>query len=500
MNKIVLVQCLLLVCFLLSITLNAQITPNHKTLINKVDEYLSDGVSNGFSGSILIVKEGKIVLNKGYGMADRANQIPYTKNTVATIGSVTKQFTATAILKLVAQNKLSLTDPIRNFFKDLPADKKEITIHQLLTHSAGLIAAIGEGDFDDIPSAIFFKTLFATKLLHAPGSKYAYSNAGYSVLARIIELTSGQDYESFLNEYLFKPAQMYQTGYFLPQWQDSLIAKGYAHSLINIGSMIERYQKMGAVTWNLKGNGGIHSTPEDMYKWYQALQSNQILSASAFEKLTTAYLLEQEEGSTYYGYGWGIRNSSRNTKIITHNGGNGIYFHDFIWLPEEEGLIILFTNAGCKEAEVAWPIEKMIFENSAQLKPIKKNLHRFVFDFIGKNDLQQSTTLTAKIKGTYRASIKSPDYLNSLGYDLLRGEIINTPAHTAWSVAIFKLNVELFPADGNAWDSLGEAYGANGQVAEAIKSYQKALALAPAVDCNWCESSAKALEALGSQD
>lgn len=476
--------------------LSAQLTKEESVIKMKIDNYLSEGVANGFSGSILVAKEGNILLHKGYGMANKEKNIPYSANTVSTIGSVTKQFTATAILKLVDLNKLKLTDPIHTFFKNLPEDKKEITIHQLLTHSSGFLPVIGDGDFDDIPRALFFKTLFATELLHPPGAKYAYSNAAYSILARIIEIVSGQEYESFLNEYLFKPAGMKQTGYFIPQWDEHFIATGYARNVIKVGTLMERFLDSAKVTWTLKGNGGIHSTTGDMYKWYLALKTNKILPKSLFEQLTTPYILEQEGGNSYYGYGWAIYNSDRSTKIISHNGGNEIFFHDYIWLPEEDVLIILFTNTSSREVEVAWPIEKMIFDAGYPIEAIKKNLFFLVFDFIKENDIEQVDKLKATIKEKYTAIIKNSSELNRLGYELLRYEEMNKKERAAWAVELFKLNTELFPTNGNIWDSLGEGYLNIGQKNKAISSYKKALELAPKIGCDWCASSTKALEKL----
>ncbi len=497
MKKIIITLLLSIKLFLLTTTaLSAQVTKINSDLKCKIDHYLSEGVSNGFSGSILIVKDHQIKLNKGYGMADKENNIPYTSKSVAPIGSVTKQFTATAILKLVEFNKLQLTDSLSHFFKNIPVDKKNITIHQLLTHSSGFIDVIGEGDFDDIPREIFFETLFASTLLHQPGAEYAYSNAGYSILARIIEITSGQDYENFLHEHLFKPAGMTQTGYFIPKWKEYSIAKGYAFGIISVGSMIQRYEKMGKITWNLKGNGGIHSTSEDMYKWCNALKSNKIISKSSFEKLTVPYINENEEGTSYYGYGWTIFASNRNTKIISHNGGNGIYFHDFIWSPKEDALIILFTNGASREVEVAWEIEKMIFDTTYIANPIKKNLHHFVIDFMRTRRLREANELINKIKEEYLPSISHSSVLNDLGYDLLRFDSDN---HTEWAIEIFKLNVELFPSEGNIWDSLGEGYLLNGQKDLAFKSYQKALDLAPSSNCSWCKSSTEAIKKLNNK-
>lgn len=491
MKKSVLILIVSILLIIGSLKSFAQNSQEERAIKTKIDHYLNQGVANGFSGAVLVAKEGKIILNKGYGMANKENNIPYTTTTVSTIGSVTKQFTATAILKLVEFNKLNVTDPISKFFKNLPGDKKNITIHQLLSHTAGFIDVIGNGDFDDIPMKRFFKTIFAAKLLHKPGLKYAYSNSGYSVLARIIEIASGQDYERFLREHLFKPADMNQTGYFIPQWNNSTIATGYARNIFNMGTMISRFQKMEKVTWTLKGNGGIHSTTEDMYKWYKALKTNKILSKSLLEKLTTPYALMRQNHTHHYGYGWAIYNSDRDTKIIAHNGGNAIFFHDFLWLPKEDVVIILFTNASSKEVEVAWPIEKMIFDKAYTATPIKKNLFFLISDFMNNNDVLESNKLITIIKERYSATVKNSEILNDLGYRALEMH-----KNAGWAVALFKLNTELFPKEGNTWDSLGEGYLKNGQKKEAIKSYKKALKLSLGKNCDWCESSAKALDKL----
>lgn len=456
----------------------------------KIDAYLTEGAANGFSGSMLIADMGEIVLNKGYGMANKEKGVAYTPKTVSTIGSVTKQFTATAILKLEEMGKLKVTDPISAYFEHLPNDKKDITIHQLLTHSAGLVDVIGRGDFDDIPTDRFFKSLFAKELLHAPGVKYAYSNAGYSILARVIELASGQDYESFLNAHLFEPAGMKQTGYFIPQWEEHSIASGYVHRTEHVGTMIERYRKFGKITWTLKGNGGIHSTPGDMFKWYQALKSHKIISKESFEKLTKPHVREGRSAS-HYGYGWAIYQSDRNTKIISHNGGNSIFFHDFIWLPEEDVVIILFTNAHSVEAEVAWPIEKMILDENYQAEPIRKDLFSFVFDFLKENEWEEGEAMIGQIEENYSSYIRNSDNLNDLGY-----KILGTNENAGWAVLLFKLNTELFPEEGNLWDSLGDGYLKNGQREDARRSYERALELAPESGCFWCKNSGAMLREL----
>lgn len=469
MKNIVLIIIISVQFVIGSFTSGAQENTATKT---KIDNYLKAGVANGFSGTILVAKGGEVILNKGYGFANKEQNIKNTPQTVFTVGSVTKQFTATAILKLVEFNALKVTDPLAKFFKNLPNDKKEITIHQLLTHTAGMIDVIGQGDFDYIPREEFFKRLFETKLIHEPGSKYAYSNAGYSILARVIELVSGQDYEPFLNQHLFKPAGMLQTGYFMPQWNNNLIATGYARNVMNMGSVIERFKKQGKVTWTLKGNGGINSTTEDMFKWYKALKSNTILSKSQLETLTTAYILEYEGQSSYYAYGWAIYNSDRDTKIISHNGGNRIFFHDFIWLPEEDVVIIFFTNASSREVELAWPIEKMVFDKNYEAHPIKKNPFFLVANFTKHNSPEKANELFELLKNEHASAIGNSEFLNQLGYVLFESD--NT---LDWAIELFKMNADLFPNEANSWDSLGDGYKKKGDKERAIKAYQAAYKL-----------------------
>ncbi|MBW1297395.1 serine hydrolase [Aquimarina litoralis] len=476
--------------------LNAQVQQDENTLKNKIDHYLIKGVQQGFSGAVLVAKNNQIILHKGYGMADKENMIPYDITTVSTIGSVTKQFTATAILKLEELNKLSTENTIDTFFPNLPDDKKSITLHQLLTHSSGLVSGLDGGDFEDIPTKKFFKKLFATKLLHKPGTKYHYANTGYSVLARVIELVSGMNYENFLYTYLFKPAGMNNTGYLIPNWKNHTIASGYIYNIINVGTLISRFQKSGKVFWNLKGNGGIHSTTADMFKWYEALKTNKIITRNSLKKLTTPYIQEYDDGQSQYAYGWAIYKSKNNSKIISHNGGNNIFFHDYIWLPQEDIVILLFTNCSSREVEVAWPIQKMMLDANYTPKPIKRSIYQLTYDYITERKSKNPVDLIDEIRKKYSSQIKNPNQLNRLGYRVLKNQLIETNENGKWAIAIFKLNTELFPDNGNLWDSLGESYANNNQIENAIKSYKKALELGQDSNCDWCESSTKALNAL----
>lgn len=276
----------------------------------KLDEYLGQIVPYGFSGAVLVAKDDRIILNKGYGMAVRAKNIPNTDTTVLNTGSITKQFTAAGIMKLEMQGKLNTSDPITKFFKKVPGDKKNITLHHLLTHTSGIVDAVG----DDYVVAKRDETI--TKILKeplqfTPGEEFSYSNAGYSLLAAVIEKVSGQDYEKFLNEQLFKPAGMHFTGYRIPKWNQRVVAHWYRGEKDNRTPLEKPYPY-----WHVIGNGEILSTTGDLYQWHLALKGDKILSKKAKKKIFTPYLND-------YGYGWDVLESDHGL-LIQHDGGSGL--------------------------------------------------------------------------------------------------------------------------------------------------------------------------------
>ncbi|MEO1033661.1 MAG: serine hydrolase [Bacteroidota bacterium] len=450
---------------LFSLTIIAQ--ENHSNTVKKIDAYLNAGISNGFSGAILIESKGKIILNKGYGLANKDKNIFNSPNTVFDIGSNTKQFTGAAILKLVKLNKLKVTDSLHTFFDNLPEDKKNITVHELLTHTGGFQESL-DSDFELISTNDFFSNVFKSRLFKEPGTEFNYSNLGYSILARIIEITSKLKYEDFLHEYLFKPAGMTQTGYLLPKWNVGNLARGYNRNILDQGTTIGRYKEDGQVSWNLKGNGGINSTSNDLLLWKKVINSDEILPKHLLEKWIQPFVLEIKN---YYGYGWGVYNSD--DKTIYHNGGNGAFTHTIIWNMTKDYLIIYASNASSQKVEnIAYEIEKVITNNSYVPKEIEKNPYFFVMSFIDKHDIDDSYKLLELIKNKYSSDFRNSEVLNRLGYMTLRSE-----KNSDWSIELFKLNTLLFKDEANVWDSLGDGYLANGNKKEAIVNFKKAINL-----------------------
>jgi len=319
-------------------------TTNFKyNLSEDLESYLEKLEKSDFSGVILISHKDKIVHHQAYGMSDKKQNLTNQKNTVFDIGSVTKQFTGAGILKLEMEGKLSVEDKISTFFENVPGDKKDITIHQLLTHSSGLVDVIG-GDYEEISEIDFLNEVFKAELSYPIGAQYQYSNVGYSLLALIIEKASKMKYEAYLNKTLFTPAQMSSTGYVMPNWQEKNIAKGYTKNKEHKRPNEENWGIDGPYL-NLKGNGGLLSNAKDLLKWHRALLGNEILNDKAKKKYFERHIKEYPDGNSFYGYGWVVMPTPMNKTVIWHNGGNGIFFTDFWRFEEEDLAIVVLSNS-----------------------------------------------------------------------------------------------------------------------------------------------------------
>ncbi|MGB5461284.1 MAG: serine hydrolase domain-containing protein [Eudoraea sp.] len=478
MNKTLLAFSVIAILLFGTFTTNAQEQTSSKGIFTKIDSYLTAGSSNGFSGAIAVVKNGETIINKGYGYANKDAETGNNPNTIFDIGSNTKQFTAIAILKLVELGKLKVSDSLHTYFNELPIDKQSITIHQLLTHTAGFEESIGNdyssfGKLSEITQKDFFEKLFASKLLSEPGEKYSYSNVGYSLLGRIIELASEQSYEAFLNKHLFSPAGMTQTGYLLPTWNTEQLSHGYNRNIIETESTVRLYQEAGDVNWHLQGNGGMNSTQNDMLLWYKALRSNIILTPESFKKLTTPYVVMNSRKTHSYGYGWIVNSSISNAFRISHDGSNGTFYHSLIWFPEGDIFISYATNANSSKVEgIAYVIAKIILDEDYSPTPIKNNIYAYIMDYIKQHSTDDSVKLVTLLKENYADDFTNSRPINTLGNLLLRFN-----EHLDWSIELFKINVERYHEEGNLWDSLGDGYKANNLKEDAITSYKKAIDL-----------------------
>ena len=238
-------------------------------------------VKSGFSGAVLLVRGGEVVHEQGYGLANREQEIPVRPDTIFAIGSTPIDFTRAGTLLLVQEEFVALEDELGGFFPEAPADKRAITLGQLLGGRSGLV------DFVDVPTdrdpdhawierAEFLRRVFATQLLFAPGKGQEHSHAAFGVLAAVIEEVSGKSYSEFCRERLFAPAGMTDTGFFGAAIPAERLALGYG---VKKDGETNAPPFWGKTSWLVMGSGGQTSTLRDLRRWHAALYGGKILDA-----------------------------------------------------------------------------------------------------------------------------------------------------------------------------------------------------------------------------
>lgn len=244
----------------------------------RLDSVARAAQSRGFHGNVLVARGDEIVLLQGYGTANQASATLFGPSTVVQIGSNVKDITKVAILQLVEAGRLGLDDSLGRFFPKAPPDKRGITVRQLLEHRAGFPMGVGP-DEEALPLDAFLDRLFARPLGFRPGTARQYSNAGYSVLAAIIEQLTGKSFEAQVAESVFRRAGMYETGLLLPQFKPGRLAHCYDGTR-DRGTILDMPHTAEGHYWNLRGNGGFVATLMDMHRFYQALRGATLLSDS----------------------------------------------------------------------------------------------------------------------------------------------------------------------------------------------------------------------------
>jgi CubicO group peptidase (beta-lactamase class C family) len=355
-------------------TAHAQVaapTPTDAQIVARVNEYMGRLEGLGYTGGVLVIRNGATIVERSYGMANRETGIRADANTVYNLGSITKQFTAAAVLRLEEQGKLRTTDSIGRFFPSAPADKRGITLHQLLTHTAGFNSDYSPSDYEETSRTEYVRRMFAAPLRSAPGSAFFYANSGYSLLAAIVEIVTGRDYETALRELVLVPAGMLETGYKAPLWPKMRIAHGYQDDR-DWGTIVERITPAAAPYWALRGNGGLHTTLRDMTRWDAALSDRRVFSDSSRRKFMTGYVNEGPEGQSQYAYGWAVMKTSRGTRLVTHNGGNGVYVAEFLrFVDDHVTLFVTSTVSELTATQAVRVIARIVFGQPYDLPPLR---------------------------------------------------------------------------------------------------------------------------------
>jgi CubicO group peptidase (beta-lactamase class C family) len=319
---------------------------------------MNEATNQQFSGSVLIAHNDKVLLSKGYSMADWSKQVPNTAQTKFYLGSTTKQFTALAILILQEQGKLYIHDQICSYISPCPQAWQRVTIHELLTHTSG----IPEFDHTSLSNASpqsWINDFDGVPLGFTPGVEFSYCNVCYQILGYIVEMASGEPYCTFLQQTIFDPLKMKNTG--CDQHYPSLPnhAVGYASWHIRDVSI----GMDAAPQWSfLFGAGLLYSSVEDLYRWDLALSSHSLISQQVLDEAFTPYVISQYAGSSY-GYGWFIAKAPvPGHRLIWHDGRvNGFRTYNGLYL--DDGVLIIFLSnlSTLDELALAKTLEQIVF-------------------------------------------------------------------------------------------------------------------------------------------
>lgn len=445
----------------------------------KIDSLISTYNKYGsFHGTVLIAENGEIILNKGYGLANREWGTLHQPDTKFRIASITKTFTAVIIMQLVEDGRIDLNGKLSDYLPSYREDiGKKVTIHHLLSHSSGIpdylrISGFWQNQLLLNYSRKDFANQFCSgELEFEPGSKFQYNNSGYYLLGLIIEELTGKPFETVLEEEILKPLGMINTGL-----DNNLIvlekrATGYVKSGLDYLNV--PYLNIN----NIYASGQMYSTAADLYLFDQALYTDKLLKAEYRNKLFKSYYY-QSKGNYSTGYDWEmgklpLSESLDSIVYIQHMGGLNGFNTMFCRLPEDKHVIVLLGNldsAPLKEMR-----QKII--NILYNKPYEMPLKSIAWEL---RNIIENKGIDAGINEYHSKKLNhfdqynfSEQELNALGYYFLGNKKIDE------AIEILKLNIEVYPNYANGWDSYAEACLITGDKELAIKCYQRAIELNP---------------------
>ncbi len=385
-NNLLLSLLIVSLCFCQTGTLSAQ----QNDVQQKVDEYIDAYVQmNQFSGSILIARNGHILVSKGYGYANYEFNIENTPQTKFRIGSLTKGFTALSIMQLVEHNKLSLEDKLIKFISDYPFGN-EITIRNLLTMTSGIPNHTEFEDFNK-KRRVFHYTLLQTietfknkPLDFNPGERFEYSNSNYILLGYIIEQVSKMSYAEYVKQNIFEPLKMKSSGFERPE----KIIKNMAHGYYFKNNEIEnaRFRDMS----NAHASGALYSTIGNLYKWDRALYTEKLINKESIETIFTPF-------KDNYAFGWGVIDVF-NHKMISHSGEiDGFTSNISRFIDDDICIIILSNFEHTPISRINKDLISIIFGKEYKIPDVVKTINlpdNILRSYIGEYELKHGFVFT----------------------------------------------------------------------------------------------------------
>jgi CubicO group peptidase (beta-lactamase class C family) len=390
-KKIGQISCLALLC---AVQLLCVAQGRAQQSASNFDEYISREVKTGrFSGAILIARDGKVLISKGYGLANVADDVPNTAQTRFRIGSLTKQFTAMAILILQERQALNVQDSICKYLPRCPEAWQPLTIHHLLTHTSGLpdymyTVNLTEDERAYLPVTRDIDRLRNSPLEFTPGTKFSYCNSGYVLLGHIIEKVTGESYGDFVRKNIFEPLKMVNTGYDY----NGLILKRRA-----VGYTLRGETLITAPFVDMSvpfAAGGLYSTVEDLYLWDQALYTERLVSKKSLDLMFTPF-------KQHYGYGWYIDEQFKRL-CISHGGRIEGYMASVARFPAEKLTIIVMSNLDSTSTDrIARNLAAISFGLSPSRSPERQEIQvdpKIYEPYLGQYELSSNLILTVARK------------------------------------------------------------------------------------------------------
>lgn len=370
-------------------------------LAAKIEQYMQAQVKmNHFSGSILTARNGKVLFEKGYGLANIEWNILNTPKTKFRLGSITKQFTAMAIMQLQGKGLLNVQDPICKYLSNCPETWQAVKIHHLLTHTSGIPSFTEQPEYEKKMMMPCTKDEMLARfrdlpLEFQPGEKFKYDNSGYFLLGLIIEKVTKKTYGAVLQDQIFDPLEMKDSGYDFSR--SILLQRASGYSMSDGKFANAAYLDMGQPY----SAGALYSTVEDLLRWDQALYTEKLLPKKMMEALFTPF-------KENYAYGWTVQAPSPDTffrRLISHGGGiNG--FSTFIsHYPDDHVTVIVLSNL---ESTAAAPITKalsaILFGEKYELprERVEAKVDPNIYDaYIGEYELAPDFILTVTREGSH---------------------------------------------------------------------------------------------------
>jgi len=349
---------------------------------------------NHFSGAVLISKDGETIFARGYGFANAEHQVLNTTQTKFRLGSITKQFTAMAILILHERGKLKLDDPVGKYLDDAPKAWEGVTIHHLLTHTGGVPSYTDAPDYlkkmmmpETVKSMI---ARFRDKPLDfKPGEKFHYSNSGYFLLGAIIEKLSGKSYEAFLKEAIFDPLGMNDTGYDHP----ATLLRGRAAGYSRDGDGLKNAEYLDMA--QPYAAGSLYSTVLDLARWDRALHQGKLISKESYTKMYKSF-------KDNYAYGWSVT-TTEGRREIQHGGGINGFVTEILRYPDQNVCVVVLSNVlPMNPGRVAHDLAAAAFGEPYELPRARKvaKVDPKIFDaYVGRYEIEPKVIATFTREG-----------------------------------------------------------------------------------------------------